>query len=177
MARAYNVFNAAQVDDVPVKSHEDLPESERIAHAEEFFTALPGNVIYEGESAYYSPANDSIHMPSFSKFKSGSAFYSVLGHERTHWSGAPGRLNRDLSGRFGDAKYAMEELIAEISSAMLCAHLQLSLEPRVDHAPYVASWLKALRNDKRAIFTAASKAQEAVTYLQELAGIPVPRAA
>ena len=112
MARAYNVFNAAQVDDAPVKSHEDLPESERIAHAEEFFTALPGNVIYEGESAYYSPANDSIHMPSFSKFKSGSAFYSVLGHERAHWSGAPARLNRDLTGRFGDAKYAMEELVA-----------------------------------------------------------------
>ena len=58
MARAYNVFNAAQVDDVPAKSHEYLPESERIAHAEEFFTALPGNVICEGESAYYSPAND-----------------------------------------------------------------------------------------------------------------------
>ena len=71
----------------------------------------------------------------------------------------------------------MEELIAEISSAMLCAHLRLALEPRVDHAPYVQNWLKALRNDKRAIFTAASKAQEAVTYLQELVGIPVPRAA
>ena len=177
MARAYHVFNATQVDDVPVRSHDDLPESERIARAEEFFTALPGTVLYEGESAYYSSANDSIHMPPFSKFRSGSAFYSVLGHERAHWSGAPARLNRDLTGRFGDAKYAMEELIAEISSAMLCAHLQLALEPRVDHAPYVASWLKALRNDKRAIFTAASKAQEAVTYLQELAGIPVPRAA
>ena len=104
-------------------------------------------VLYEGESAYYSPANDSIHMPSFSKFKSGSAFYSVLGHERAHWSGAPTRLNRDLTGRFGDAKYAMEELIAEISSAMLCAHLQLSLEPRADHAPYLQNWLKVLRND------------------------------
>jgi antirestriction protein ArdC len=71
----------------------------------------------------------------------------------------------------------MEELIAEISSAMLCAHLQLALEPRLDHAPYLQNWLKVLRNDKRAIFSAASKAQETVTYLQQLAGIPVPRAA
>ena len=74
-------------------------------------------------------------MPAFSKFKSGSAFYSVLAHERAHWSGAPARLNRDLTGRFGDAKYAMEELIAEISSAMLCAHLQLDSRTTVDHAP------------------------------------------
>ena len=177
MARAYHVFNAAQVDGVPTKSHEDLPESERIAHAEQFFAALPGTIIYEGERACYSPSDDSIHMPPFSKFKSGSAFYSVLAHERAHWAGTAARLNRDLTGRFGDAKYAMEELIAEISSAMLCAHLQLNLEPRLDHAPYVQNWLKVLRDDKRAVLTAASKAQETVAYLQQLAGIPVPRAA
>jgi antirestriction protein ArdC len=86
-------------------------------------------------------------------------------------------LNRDLTGRFGDAKYAMEELIAEISSAMICAHLELNLEPRLDHAPYVQNWLSVLRDDKRAVLTAASKAQEMVAYLQQLAGIPVPRAA
>jgi antirestriction protein ArdC len=60
---------------------------------------------------------------------------------------------------------------------MLCAQLALPLEPRTDHAPYVQNWLSALRNDKRAIFTAASKAQEAANYLEHLAGIPAPRAA
>ena len=177
MARAYWLFNAAQVDGVSLPGHEDLPESERIAQAEAFFNALPGTVIFEGEEAYYSPSKDSIHMPVFSKFKSASAFYSTMGHERAHWSGAPSRLNRDLTGRFGDQSYCFEELISELTSAMICAHLGLPLEPRKDHAPYVQSWLAAMKSATRAIFTAASKAQEAANYLEQLAGLPVPRAA
>ena len=177
MARAYHVFNAAQVDGASPKLHDELPESERIAHAEAFFEALPGTVLFGGDRAYYALDEDVIHMPLFSQFKSAEGFYSVLSHEYAHFAAAPSRLNRDLSGRFGDQNRAMEELIAEISAAMLCAHLRLALEPRVDHAPYLASWLKALRNDKRAIFTAASKAQECVTYLQQVAALPAPRAA
>ena len=170
MARAYHVFNAAQVDGIP-PSHalpDGLPESERIAHAEAFFSALPGKVIFGSEQAYYSKTEDAIHMPDFSRFKSSPQFYSVLSHERSHWCGAPTRLNRNLTGRFGDANYAMEELIAELTSALVCASLQLPLEPRKDHAPYLANWLQVLRGDKRAIFTAASKAQEAANYLREL---------
>lgn len=176
MARAYHVFNAAQVDGVPGKPAHSLSESERIANAEAFFQSLPGVVQVGGDRAYYSVDKDIICMPPFSQFKTAKGYYSVLGHEYAHFCGAASRLNRDLSGRFGDQSSAMEELIAEISAAMLCAHLQLALEPRVDHAPYLASWLKALRNDKRAIFAAASKAQETVTYLQQLAGMPAARA-
>ena len=80
-------------------------------------------------------------------------------------------MNRDLSGRFGDERYSMEELIAELTSSFLCADLQIQSEPRVDHAPYVSSWLAVMKSDKRAIFTAASKAQEAATYLENLAGL------
>src|SRR5687767_6700701 len=71
------------------------------------------------------------------------------------------RLNRDLRGRFGTNSYAAEELIAELGAAFLCAGLGLTNEPRADHAAYISSWLKLLRSDKRAIFTAASKAQAA----------------
>ncbi|MGA8594777.1 MAG: zincin-like metallopeptidase domain-containing protein [Bryobacteraceae bacterium] len=134
-------------------------------------------MICEGEHAYYSNSEDAIHMPAFTKFKSAAGFYGTLAHEYGHWAGAPTRLNRDLTGRFGDQKYATEELVAELTSAMLCAYLALPLEPRTDHAPYMQNWLTALRTDKRAIFTAASKAQEAANYLEQLAGIPAPRAA
>jgi antirestriction protein ArdC len=174
MARAYHVFNASQVDGVTAKSHEDLPASERIAHAEQFFAALPGTVICEGERACYSPSDDSIHMPPFSKFKSGSAFYSVLADERAHWAGSAARLNRDLTGRFGDEKYAMEELISEISSAMLCAHLQLNLEPRLDHAPYVQNWLKVLRDDKRAVLQRPAKRRKRLPTSSSLRAFRCP---
>ena len=176
MARAYHVFNAAQVDGAPSRDEHSLPESERITNAEAFFQCLPGIVQFGGDSAYYSIDKDIICMPPFSQFKTAKGYYSVLSHEYAHFCGAASRLSRDLSGRFGDQNRAMEELIAEISAAMLCAHLQLELEPRLDHAPYLASWLQVLRNDKRAIFTAASKAQETVAYLQQLAGLPAARA-
>jgi antirestriction protein ArdC len=104
-------------------------------------------------------------MPRFEVFQTAIAYYSTLAHESTHWTGAVSRLNRELSTRFGGEAYAAEELIAELGAAFLCADLGLSNEPRPDHAAYLASWLRVLKNDKRAIFTAASKAQAAVDYM------------
>jgi antirestriction protein ArdC len=115
-------------------------------------------------------------MPPFAQFKSAEKFVSVLCHELSHWSGAKSRLNRDLSGRFGDASYAMEEMIAQISASFLCADLEIRSEPSADDAAYVSSWLKILRSDRRAIFTAASKAQEAASYLKRLAAVAQERA-
>lgn len=83
----------------------------------------------------------------------------------THLTGAPSRLNRDLSGRFGNEAYAAEELVAELGAAFLCADLALCNEPRPDHASYVSNWLTVLKKDNRAIFTAASKAQAAVDWM------------
>jgi antirestriction protein ArdC len=170
-ARCYHVFNASQVDDYVPQIPQRLSESERIQNAERFFTSLPAVVKHGGDRAFYSPAGDFIQMPPFSQFKSPESYVAVRCHEVAHWSGAPSRLNRDLTGRFGDERYSMEELIAELTSCFLSADLQIHSEPRVDHAPYISSWVKVLKSDRKAIFTAASKAQEAATYLQQLATI------
>ncbi len=170
-ARDYRVFNANQVDGYEEEVIQQLPESERIENAQTFFRALPARIKYGGDRAYYSTEGDYIQMPPFAQFKSGDGYVSTLNHELSHWSGAKTRLNRDLTGRFGDAKYAMEELTAELSSSFLCAALHIRPEPLTDHAAYLTSWLTVLRNDKKAIFTAASKAQDAATYLQSLASL------
>jgi antirestriction protein ArdC len=106
-------------------------------------------------------------MPDFKQFRDAVSYYATLAHECTHWTGHPTRCNRDLTGRFGDDAYAAEELVAELGAAFLCGDLQLAVTPRDDHAMYIQSWLKVLRGDPRAIFTAASKAQQAVDWMQE----------
>lgn len=89
-----------------------------------------------------------------------------LGHELTHWTRHPSRLDRDFGRRrHGDEAYAREELVAELGAAFLCADLGLALEPREDHAAYLASWLEVLRDDRRFIFSAAAHAQRAADFL------------
>ena len=165
MARAYHVFNAAQVDGYEIPAIPYLPETERIERAEQFFSGLNADIREGGSRAYYSPAEDYIQMPPFAAFKKVDFRYSVLWHEVVHWSGASTRLNRDLAPRFQKEAYAAEELVAELGSAFVCAELELEIEPRRDHAPYIQSWLTVLRNDRRAIFAAAAKAQQAVDWL------------
>ena len=104
-------------------------------------------------------------MPPFEAFRSGVAYYGTLAHEAVHWTSHADRCARDLKGRFGDEAYAAEELVAELGASFLAADLGLEPEPRPDHAAYIASWLKALQNDKRAIFTAAGRAQAAVDWM------------
>lgn len=117
-------------------------------------------------------------MPPFRSFEENVAYYSTLAHEHTHWTAQSERCDRQLGKRFGDNAYAAEELVAELGAAFLCAHLGLSASPREDHAQYIQSWLKVLRTDKRAIFTAASKAQQAADYLIHTTGpITVAKAA
>jgi antirestriction protein ArdC len=168
MARAYCVFNTHQVDGytepIPV-----LSEAERLENAERFFTSLSGSVRHGGDRAFYSPKADYIQMPPFALFTSGAGYYSTFAHEYTHWSGAASRLNRNLSGRFGSESYAGEELVAELGAAFLCGTLGISPEPRADHVSYIANWLEILRNNKRAVFTAAALAQKAADYLTEQA--------
>ena len=165
-ARAYWVFNASQVSGYTPEAPPVLPEEERVAHAEQFFAALDAQVEHGGYEAYYLPQSDAIHMPHFRCFRNALAYYATLGHEHVHWSGHKTRLDRDLSRRFGHAAYAMEELVAELGAAFLCAELGLTLEPRVDHSKYIASWLKALKSDPRALFAGASKAQAAVDWMK-----------
>ena len=88
----------------------------------------------------------------------------------THWTGSKTRLDRDFGGhRFGSEGYAVEELVAELGAAFLCADLELALEPREDHASYIATWLKLLATDNRAVFTAAAHAQRAAEFINNRA--------
>ena len=108
-------------------------------------------------------------MPPFVIFREPEAYYATLAHELTHWTRHPSRLDRDFGRkRFGDEGYAIEELVAEMGSAFLCADLGITPEPREDHASYIANWLQVLKEDKRAVFTAASHASKAVDYLHSL---------
>ena len=136
-ARCYHVFNACQVDGYIPRVAEQLPEFTRLENADHFFASLPAVIKHGGDRAFYSPAGDFIQIPTFAQFKSPKEYVCTVAHECGHWSGAPSRLNRDLSGRFGDASYAMEELVAELTSCFLCADLQIQSEPRLDHAPYI----------------------------------------
>lgn len=166
ISRCYYLFNEAQVENVePKRRVQRLSPDQRIASAESFIRATGADIRFGGDRAFYAPASDHISLPKFEQFRDPLAFYGVAGHELVHWSGAKHRLDRELSGRFGANSYAAEELVAEIGAAFIAAKLGLALAPREDHASYVSSWLKVLRNDPRAILTAAAKAQEAVDYL------------
>ena len=168
--RGYSVFNAAQVDGYTPRADADTSTPERIAQADVFFSSIGADLRHGGNQAFYSPATDHIQMPPFQAFRDGMAYYSTLAHEHTHWTATAARCDRQLGKRFGDHAYAAEELIAELGAAFTCAHLGLSTEPRSDHASYLASWLRVLKADKRAIFTAASKAQQATDWMVARAG-------
>jgi antirestriction protein ArdC len=163
--RGYSVFNASQVDGYAPKVQPDAPVLDRIEQADAFFRKVGADVRHGGNQAYYAPASDHVQLPPFQAFVENMAYYSTLAHEHTHWTARAGRCDRQLGKRFGDSAYAAEELIAELGAAFACAHLGLSTEPRADHAQYINSWLRVLKADKRAIFTAASKAQQAADFL------------
>jgi antirestriction protein ArdC len=176
-ARAYAVFAAEQVDGaaeiVARHHHTDRDTPDRIDAAEAFFAAVGAHVVEGGNRAYYQPATDEIHVPTLAQFEQAARFYATLSHEHAHWTGHPTRLNRDLTGRFGDDSYAAEELVAELAAAMWCAQHGISAVTRPDHAAYLAGWLRILRTDTRALVAASSKAQAAVDHLNTRAGHPV----
>ncbi|MFG1466362.1 zincin-like metallopeptidase domain-containing protein [Xanthobacter sp. DSM 24535] len=164
-ARAFSVFNVAQVDGYESAPVAVLPETERLAHAEAFIANLGIKTVFGGTRAYYQPSTDTVFMPSFDKFRDAASFYGVWTHENGHASGAKHRLDRDLSGRFGSAAYAADECCVEILSGLILADLGIAHHPRPDHAAYISSWLEVLKADPKAIFTAASKAQQAADWM------------
>ena len=163
----YAWFNSEQVDGYEPPEVPTLDPALRMESVENFFAALDADIRFGGHEAFYQPEEDFIQMPEYRHFRDVESFYGTLAHEAVHHSGARGRLNRDLSTRFGSEAYAIEELVAELGAAFVCATLGISSEPRPDHAAYISSWLAALRRDKRAIFTAAAKAQAAVDWMHE----------
>ncbi|MCF0075209.1 ssDNA-binding domain-containing protein [Dyadobacter sp. CY261] len=170
--KAYTVFNASQIDGLP-ESYYETPavrkdgSAQRIAKLEEFFASTKAE-IHTGTKAVYNQTADKIQMPPFASFGSPLDYYSTLAHELTHWTKHPTRLNRDFGRKhFGDDGYAKEELVAELGACFLGAALDFEPMPEEQHAAYIQSWLKVLKDDKRFIFSAASHAQKAVEYLSK----------
>jgi antirestriction protein ArdC len=176
--KEYTVFNAEQCEGLPPHFYQlaEPPTEmmERIDAVERFCAHTKADIRYGGNRAYYTVEADYIRLPPFETFRDAESHAATLVHELTHWTRHPSRLNRDLGRKkWGDEGYAMEELTAELGSAFLCADLHITPEIRDDHASYIDSWLKVLRDDRRAIFSAASLASHAVDYLHGLQ----PRAA
>lgn len=184
--KQYTVFNAEQVDGLPphfyaMATPPQVSPPERIARAEAFFAALGADIRHGGNRAFYALEPDYVQMPPFEAFLDAERYYATLGHECVHWPRHPTRLAREFGRkRWGDAGYAQEELTAELGAAFLAADLGLALEPREDHAAYIASWLEVLKRDTRAVFIAAAHAQKALDFLharQPAAETPLPTAA
>jgi antirestriction protein ArdC len=165
----FAVFNYAQTE--PAEGIDGLPweppTSERAPdpspECAAFFEQI-GARIMAGAPAY-SPAIDTIFLPPLEAFDDAEAYYATSAHEHCHWTGHASRLARDLSGRFGSDAYAVEELVAELGASFVAATLGIETTPRVDHARYLASWLRVLKSDSKAIFSVASAAQAAADFL------------
>jgi antirestriction protein ArdC len=171
--KAYTVFNAEQVEGLPGHYYAlaQAPRNlaERLDRAEAFFTASGADTRHGGTKAFYTTSQDFIQLPPYETFESRESYYATRAHESVHWTGHEKRLARSFdSKRFGDDGYAVEELVAELGAAFLCADLGLTPEEQPEHASYLAAWLKVLKADKRAIFTAASHASKAAEYLHGL---------
>ena len=168
--KGYTVFNVEQIEGLPERFYEK-PEPrfdpvQRTEHAEEFFKNTGADIRHGGNRAFYAIHPNYVQMPPFEAFRDAESYYATLAHEVTHWTRHPSRLDREFGRKkYGDEGYAKEELVAELGAAFLCADLEITLEARDDHASYIASWLKALKDDKRAIFHAAAHAQRAVDFL------------
>lgn len=173
LLKLYTVFNVEQCDGLKLKDREEpkLAEHERDEQLDAFVAATEARIIEDaGDRACYIPSLDRIEMPALGAFKDRGAFYATELHELTHWTAHKDRCDRDLSGRFGNEAYAMEELVAELGAAFLCQRFEV--DGTLQHESYIASWLKVLKEDKRAIFTAASKARKACQWLYEKTGTP-----
>lgn len=176
MLKPYFVFNSEQVDgwQAPTVEKPVVADPAAIMESVDHFVTMTGAVVKTGEArAYYVPSMDYINMPCREAFTGSptssptECYYSTLLHELSHWTGAEKRLNREFKKK-GQESYALEELVAELSAAFLCATLGITSAPRPDHAQYINHWLTALKGDSRVIFTAASAAQKAADYLHGL---------
>jgi len=164
--KRFTVFNTDQCENLPsALTAAPTPVSVGLIlpQAEALIAATGADFRIGGERAFYSPSHDFIQVPRPDAYFEPINWHRTALHELGHWVGHASRLGRDLSGGFGSALYAKEELIAEIASAFVCA--SLNIVPTVRHADYVGSWLEVLRGDDRAIVRAASAASKAADYL------------
>jgi antirestriction protein ArdC len=172
LMREYTVFNVAQCDDLPDhivngKVAPVLTNNERDDLADAFIKSTGADFREGAGKPCYIPSQDFISSPKLAQYRSTPAFYGDVFHELVHWTAPKSRLDRDLSGRFGTKSYAAEELVAELGAAFINAEFGYDETPH--NAAYLANWIQLLKDDSRAIFTAASKASKAAEYLRGLA--------
>lgn len=174
MLRTYSVFNADQIDGLPEKfAHTPAtptPAANRDAAKERALLSCGADVREGGNRAFYSPSSDTVQMPEFHLFENATGYLATLAHELCHWTGHKTRLDRKQTGSHKSQSYAFEELIAELGAAFVGARLGIAGEHFENHAAYLGSWAKALKDDKRAIFRAASAAQAAADMVLADAG-------
>ena len=171
VARAFFVFNGDQVDGWKAPGPEPVDYVQNHDRIEDFVQCTGADVRSADDHAYYDRLGDFIMIPNRLRFlgsptsSATEGYYSTLFHELVHWTGHDCRLARKLEGRFGSESYAMEELVAELGAAFLCAEFLVPNKPRPDHAAYIDNWLRVLKGDKRAIFAASTAAHKAVEFL------------
>ena len=169
MLKSFTVFNVAQIDGLKTGTENEpqaVNEFDPLPQVETLFQRSGAKITERGQQAFFRPTTDEIYLPERHLFVDAANFYATGLHELVHWSGAKSRLNREMKGCFGSQNYAFEELIAELGSAFLMAELGVTGE--VQHESYIASWLDALKGDKRFIFKAASAASKAHRYLMDI---------
>ncbi len=168
--KLFTVFNLVDIEGLPAEYYECShiePCWEPEARAEGLIASTGARIKNIGfaHAAYYRKS-DHIELPPKGAFRSAAEYYSTALHELTHWSGHESRCNRQFGQRFADLAYSFEELVAEMGSAFLCAHCRLdALE---QNSFYLNAWMLLMKVDKRAIFLAASKAQQAADYILAL---------
>ena len=158
LIKPFFLFNVAQIDGLPSDMTTPAPaiDFDPIQDAEDFLSKTQATIRHGFDSAFYVPQRDEICLPNRERFTSEANFYATAFHEVSHWTGHESRLNRAFGKRFGDYGYAVEELVAELSAAFTMGHLGLVDGTIELHADYLQSWLKCLKADKQAIFTAAA---------------------
>lgn len=170
LIRAFTVFNVAQCDGLTLKALPGItPGSapDPIGEAEEIIAGMPNPpaiTFNGGDRAFYTPALDTIRVPARASFASPEEVYSTLFHEIGHATGHPSRLNRKgITGidHFGSDQYGREELVAEMTSAFLCGESGIAPATLENSAAYIASWVRTIKADKKAVVIAAAQAQKA----------------
>lgn len=167
-ARYTAVFNGSMVEGMP--ELEKAPE--RAIPVDQIIGKLSKNmgvpILYDGgDRAYYSPAYDNIHLPTPGSFENEYAFNATALHELAHSTGHPSRLDRPMTGFFGSASYAYEELVAEMTACFTGIGLQaeLTAEHFNNHKAYVQAWVQAVRDKPETLARAIKDAQAAASYM------------
>lgn len=163
---SFTVFNVAQCENLPAAEPvAPVAVADRNAAAEALLNASGARIQHGGNRAYFVPSQDFIQLPAFEAFRGADDYYSTAFHELGHWTGHESRLAREFGKRFGDDAYAFEELVAELTAAFVCGSQGFAAIARDDHAAYLASWIRVLKDDAKAFVSAASAAQKAADLI------------